>query len=59
MSRIPRRQSFRKVKGALWHARAEITSWKVKLDELLKSIDDGLDSIMALNLQRVLLLKLI
>lgn len=39
-------KSLKEVEGALWHAKAEISSCKVKLNELLKPIDDGLDSIM-------------
>lgn len=39
-------KSLGEVKMALWHVKAEISSWKVKLDELLKSIDYGLSSII-------------
>lgn len=37
------------VKGTFWHAKAEILSWKIKLDELLRIVDDGLDFLMGLN----------
>lgn len=38
-----------KVEGSHQHARAEISAWKVKLDAVLKSIDDGLDFLMGLK----------